>query len=312
MDAIRRLGIGLAALGRPAYINVGSAGELPPERSVEAMREATWSVLDAAYAAGVRWVDAARSYGRAEEFLGGWLAARDPEGVRVSSKWGYTYVGEWKTEAKVHEVKEHSLGRFQAQYEETRSLLDGYLAVYQVHSLTEESPLFQDTALQEALARLTSQGVRVGFSTSGPRQADTIRRAMGLEVAGQRLFSTVQSTWNILETSAGDALSEAHDAGLHVLLKEVLANGRLAVQPPSEVRDLASKHDARPDAVALAAALSNPWADTVLIGAVSTGQLRANLSATDVLLDEGDLEELARPNVPAERYWAERSALSWT
>ncbi|MES9604272.1 aldo/keto reductase [Actinomadura sp. NPDC000929] len=311
MDAIRRLGVGLAALGRPAYINVGSAGELPPGRSVEAMRKATWSVLDAAYAAGVRWVDTARSYGRAEEFLGGWLEARAPEGVRVSSKWGYAYVGEWKTDAKVHEVKEHSLGRFQTQYEETRRLLGGHLAVYQVHSLTEESPLFQDVPLQEALAQLAGEGVRVGFSTSGPRQADTIRRAMGLEAAGQRLFSTVQSTWNILETSAEDALREAHENGLHVLLKEVLANGRLAVQPPVEVQDVASKHHAGPDAVALATALSKPWAGTVLIGAVSPTQLQANLAATEVLLDEGELEELAGLNVPAERYWAERSALSW-
>lgn len=135
---------------------------------------------------------------------------------------------------------------------------------------------------------------------------------MGLEVAGQRLFSTVQSTWNILEPSAGEALREADDAGLHVLLKEVLANGRLAVRPPLEVENLASKHDVGPDAVALAAALSNPWAGTVLIGAVSTAQLQTNLAAADVLLDEGDLEELAKPAVPAERYWAERSALSWT
>ncbi|MEU8125093.1 aldo/keto reductase [Spirillospora sp. NPDC049024] len=312
MNAIRRLGIGLAALGRPAYINVGSAGELPPGRSVEAMREATWSVLDAAYAAGIRWVDAARSYGRAEEFLGGWLEARAPAGVRVSSKWGYAYVGDWKTDAEVHEVKEHSLDRFQAQYEETRSLLDGHLSVYQVHSLTEESPLFQDVPLQAALAQLTAEGVRVGFSTSGPRQSDTIRRAMELEVSGQRLFSTVQSTWNLLETSAEDALREAHGAGLHVLLKEVLANGRLAVRAPAEVRDLAAKYEVGPDAVAMAAALGRPWAGTVLIGAVSPTQLRANLAVTDVRLGEGDLEELAGLSVPPERYWAERSALSWT
>ncbi|MES9542366.1 aldo/keto reductase [Actinomadura sp. NPDC000600] len=312
MNAIRRLGIGLAALGRPAYINVGSAGELPPGRSVEAMREATWSVLDAAYAAGIRWVDAARSYGRAEEFLGGWLEARAPAGVHVSSKWGYAYVGDWKTDAEVHEVKEHSLDRFQAQYEETRSLLDGHLSVYQVHSLTEESPLFQDVPLQAALAQLTAEGVRVGFSTSGPRQSDTIRRAMELEVSGQRLFSTVQSTWNLLETSAEDALREAHGAGLHVLLKEVLANGRLAVRAPAEVRDLAAEHEVGPDAVAMAAALGRPWADTVLIGAVSPAQLQANLAVTDVRLGEGDLEELAGLSVPPERYWADRSALSWT
>lgn len=311
MNATQRLGLGLAAIGRPAYINEGRAAELPADRSVEQMRDATWNVLDAAYAAGIRWVDAARSYGRAEEFLGGWLTARSPDGVTVSSKWGYTYVGRWETDAPLHEVKEHSLDRYRAQYDESRALLDGHLSVYQVHSLTEESPLFREARLQEALAEAVADGVRVGFSTSGPGQADTIRRAMSLEVAGQPLFSTVQSTWNVLETSAEDALREANDAGLHVLLKEVLANGRLATRPPVTVRDIASREHVGPDAVALSAALSRPWADTVLLGAVSPAQLENNLAATGVTLAKDDLEALADLAVQPRDYWAERSALPW-
>ncbi len=311
VDTIRRLGIGLAALGRPAYINVGRTDELPPDRSVEAMRAATWDVLDAAHAAGVRWVDAARSYGRSEEFLGGWLAERAPEGVTVSSKWGYTYVGDWKTDAPVHEVKEHSLERYRAQYAETRRFLGRFLSVYQVHSLTDDSPLFGDVRLQEALAEAAADGVRVGFSTSGPKQKDVIRRAMSLEVDGQRLFSTVQSTWNLLEPSAEEALREAHEAGLHVLLKEVLANGRLAVQPPAAARTVASSKGVKPDALALGAALSRPWADTVLVGPVSTAQLEANLTATEVELDADDMDALSGLSVPPERYWAERGALPW-
>lgn len=275
------------------------------------MRDATWEVLDAAYASDIRWVDAARSYGRAEEFLGGWLSARAPDGVTVSSKWGYTYVGEWKMDAPVHEVKEHSLERYQAQCKETRALLNGHLSVYQVHSLTEGSPLFKDTRLQAALAEAAAEGVRVGFSTSGPGQSDTIRRAMTLEVSGQSIFSTVQSTWNILETSAEDALLEAHEAGLHVLLKEVLANGRLATRPPESVQTVASRKRVGPDAVALAAALSKPWAGTVLMGAVSPAQLQANLMATQVSFDEDDLELMAELSVPPGIYWAERSELPW-
>ncbi|TDC87380.1 aldo/keto reductase [Actinomadura sp. 7K507] len=312
MNAIQRLGVGLAALGRPAYINVGRADELPPDRSMEAMREATWNVLDVAYSAGIRWVDAARSYGKAEEFLGGWLSARAPEGVTVSSKWGYAYVGEWKTDAPVHEVKQHDLDRYRAQYEETRTFLDGHLSVYQVHSLTGDSPLFQDVRLQEALAESAADGVQVGFTTSGPRQPETIRRAMELEVSGQRLFSTVQSTWNLLETSAEEALREAHGAGLRVLVKEVLANGQLAVRPPAAVRTVASGKGVQPDALALAAALSRPWADIVLVGAVSTTQLVANLAATEVDLDEDEVETLSGLGVPPESYWADRGALPWT
>jgi aryl-alcohol dehydrogenase-like predicted oxidoreductase len=310
--SVRRLGLGLAALGRPAYINVGRAEELPPERGVDDLRKASWDVLDAAYEAGVRWVDAARSYGRSEEFLGGWLAARRPDDVTVSSKWGYAYVGGWRLDADVHEVKEHSLERFREQYAETRRFLGDRLAVYQVHSLTVDSPLFGDKALQAALARVAEDGVRLGFSTSGPRQADTVRQALELDVDGRRLFTTVQSTWNLLEPSVGDALREAHEAGAHVLVKEALANGRLAVDPAEPMQRVARRHGVGPDAVALAAVLSQGWADTVLIGAVSTAQLASNLEALGLVLDASDRETLGSLAVAPERYWKERAALPWT
>ncbi|MEU6034728.1 aldo/keto reductase [Actinomadura sp. NPDC047616] len=308
---MRRLGLGLAALGRPAYINVGRGDQLPDRRGVEEMRAATWDVLDTAYEAGIRWVDAARSYGLAEEFLGGWLDARGHDDVVVSSKWGYAYVGGWRMDADVHEVKEHSLARYRAQYAETRGLLGKRLSVYQVHSLTHDSPLFSDVALQAALAEAADEGVRVGFSTSGPRQGDTVRKAMELEVAGRRLFNAVQSTWNLLEPSVGDALREAHEAGAHVLVKEAMANGRLAVQAPEVVRDVAARHGVGPDAVALAAVLAQEWAGTVLLGAVSPAQLESNLAAATVSLGEEELAEVMALAVPPERYWAERSALPW-
>jgi aryl-alcohol dehydrogenase-like predicted oxidoreductase len=50
-------------------------------------------VLDAAVESGIGDVDVARSYGRAEEFLAGWLAARPGVRMGVGSKWGYRYVG---------------------------------------------------------------------------------------------------------------------------------------------------------------------------------------------------------------------------
>src|SRR5467141_2719276 len=86
--AVSRIGLGLAAVGRPAYITLGRAADLGADRSGEAMRSRSHALLDAAYAAGVRYVDVARSYGRAEEFLGAWLSARDllPGEMTVGSK----------------------------------------------------------------------------------------------------------------------------------------------------------------------------------------------------------------------------------
>jgi aryl-alcohol dehydrogenase-like predicted oxidoreductase len=306
-----RLAVGLAALGRPAYINVGRVEALPAGRSVDDLRAASWAVLDAAYAAGLRWVDAARSYGRAEEFLAGWLTDRGHQDVTVSSKWGYAYVGEWRLDAPVHEVKEHSLARFRTQLAESRALLGDRLALYQVHSLTVDSPLFDDKELVAALAELADDGVRVGFSTSGPAQADAVRRALALEVAGRPVFTSVQSTWNPLEPSVGPALAEAHRAGTLVMVKEALANGTLVVSPPKEVAELARQFGTGADAVVLAATLARPWADVVLLGPAGLGQLASNLAAREIRLDAGELDILGAIAQTPQRYWFNRSSLPW-
>ena len=88
-----RIGLGLAALGRPGYITVGHGEDFAGHIDVESMEGNAHVVLDAAFAAGVRYFDAARSYGMAEAFLGSWLEQRvhEPEDLTVGSKWGYTY-----------------------------------------------------------------------------------------------------------------------------------------------------------------------------------------------------------------------------
>jgi aryl-alcohol dehydrogenase-like predicted oxidoreductase len=305
--AVSRIGLGLAALGRPAYITVGRPGDLP-DRSVAGMRAQSFTVLDAAYAAGVRYVDVARSYGRAEEFLGGWLAERDHPDVVVGSKWGYRYVGDWQMDAVAHEVKEHSLAMFITQLAQSRALLGDRIALYQVHSATLDSGLFDDPALLGALAELRDQGVLVGLTTSGPHQADTIRRALPLAVDGQPLFGAAQVTWNLLEPSVASAAAEASAAGWPILIKEAAANGRLApggTAPPA-LTELAATHGVTEDAVALAAALANPWATVVLSGAVTVPQLDSNLTALTV----ARLPDLNLAEPPA-HYWAARSARPW-
>jgi aryl-alcohol dehydrogenase-like predicted oxidoreductase len=110
-----RIGLGLAALGRPGYLNLGHGGDLGADRSVEALCRHAHGVLDAAYESGVRAFDAARSYGRAEEFLGQWLESRRPEDVTVSSKWGYVYTAGWKVDADPPEVKHHDVDTLRRQ-----------------------------------------------------------------------------------------------------------------------------------------------------------------------------------------------------
>ncbi|MFI7274875.1 aldo/keto reductase [Streptomyces sp. NPDC049879] len=309
-----RIGLGLAAVGRPGYINLGRDRDLPADRSPEALRARAHDLLDAAHAHGVRYVDAARSYGRAEEFLAAWLASR-PGAARdmtVGSKWGYTYTADWRADAAVHEVKDHSATTFDRQWAESEQLLDGHLDLYQIHSVTPDSPALHDPELLGRLTRLAAGGVTVGLSTSGPDQADAIRAALGVTVDGRPLFSTVQSTWNVLETSAAAALAEAHEAGLTVIVKEALANGRLAGDAaPRELHFVAEQTGTTPDAVALAAALHQPWAGIVLSGAATTDQLTANLAAARVRLDDEQQNTLTRPAQSPAAYWRARADLPW-
>ena len=314
--AATRIGLGLAAVGRPAYINIGHDVDLPLERSVSALRERTHELLDTAYAGGVRYLDVARSYGRAEEFLGEWLDQHDDvQDVVVGSKWGYTYTADWRIDVDVHEVKDHSVATFDRQIDETRQLLPGRLSVYHVHSVTPESSALTDTALHRRLAALAADGVTVGLSTSGPAQSAAIRSALAVTVDGVPLFRSVQATWNPLEPSAGMALAEAREAGCVVIVKEALANGRLAGGVPGRatatLSALADELDATPDAIALAAALHQPWATVVLSGAATTAQLTANLRATALTLQPDHLRRLADLAEPAEQYWHHRSALAW-
>ncbi|MEU7025866.1 aldo/keto reductase [Streptomyces sp. NPDC046275] len=317
---LARFGLGTAAVGRPGYITLGRELDLPGERSVEALRDRTHALLDAAYAAGVRYFDTARSYGRAEEFLAGWLDAR-PEAaaaVTVGSKWGYTYTADWRVSGvAAHEVKEHSVAVFERQAAQTRALLGRRLDVYLVHSVTPDSPALTDPALHARLADLTAEGVRVGLSTSGPAQAETIRAARKVSVAGRPLFTAVQATWNLLEPSAGPALAEAHEAGWLVVVKEAMANGRLAGRnatgaDTAALRAVAARTGAGADAVALAAVAARPWADVVLSGAATEEQLASNLTAARLALDPADLAALDALAGEPGAYWRHRAGLAWS
>jgi aryl-alcohol dehydrogenase-like predicted oxidoreductase len=312
------IGLGLAALGRPAYINLGRAQDLGRKRSVEEMEGRCRGVLDAAWSAGVRYFDAARSYGYAERFLGLWLRDHgvDPDDVTVGSKWGYTCVGGWSLDAEVHEVKDHSLEALTRQYAQSREILGAQLDLYQIHSATVDTGVLQDAAVLEELAALAEGGVVVGLSVSGPQQKETLLQALEADVGGINPFSCVQATYNLLEQSVEPALAEAHAAGWGVIVKEVLANGRLTssnrepgfADKRTRLEGVALARGVPLDALAIAWALSHDFVDVVLSGAVNAEQLSSNLLALSV---PSPIESLGWPAETPRRYWSTRSSLPW-
>ena len=312
------LGLGTAALGRPEYLNLGHGRALGEELyDVDRLRAHAEAVLDAAWDLGVRHLDAARSYGAGEAFLGGWLAAHPGrrEQVRLGSKWGYTYVAGFERGAQTHETKDHTTATFDRQWPETLEALGGPPDLYLVHSLTSDSPALGDRDLLDRLRRLAGTGLRVGLSTSGPDQADVVRAAHALPDSP---FSTVQSTWNVLEPSVGEALAEVHQDGWLVVVKEAVANGRLTPAAeqdgpgaPADLVTVADELGVGVGAVALAAALALPFVDVVLSGASTAEQLRSNLAALDVVDELGRVDLTGLAEEPS-AYWRTRADLPWT
>lgn len=318
------IGLGLAALGRPGYINLGHGKDLDHDYAVEAMETHTHVVLDAAWEAGIRYFDAARSYGRAEAFLSSWLNGRhiDPASVTIGSKWGYTYTADWQInlpQGQKHEVKEHSLPVLQRQWQESRALLGNQLDIYQIHSATLDSGVLENEAVLAELARLRNTGTVIGLSLSGTGQTDTLWRALAIEFDGQHLFGSVQATWNILEQSTTAVLTAAHEAGLGVIIKEALANGRLtprnqalSFQPQMHtLTQLAEQHHTTVDALALAAVLNQPFVDVVLSGAAQTDHLHSNLAAINLAWRSDLADVLLEMREETAVYWQTRSNLPW-
>lgn len=315
------IGLGLAALGRPGYINLGHASDLAHGIRQDAMEQGAHSILDCAWKAGVRYFDAARSYGLAEKFLSTWLSSRNipPGSVVIGSKWGYTYTADWRVQAEFHEVKDHSLSVLQRQWRESSELLHDHLRLYQIHSATLESGVLEDPELLRELSRLKDKGVHVGLTVSGPQQGDTIRKAMTIKIDGVVLFETVQATWNLLERSVEDALSDARSAGMGVIIKEAVANGRLTERNPDPdfqeklalLKNEAASLGMSPDALAIAAALSQPFAHIVLSGAAIEDHLASNLEALSTNVPEAVLHRLRSIAETPEQYWNTRKQLPW-
>ena len=326
-----RMGLGMAALGRPGYITLDRATVFGAGgRTIEKMQNQANLVMEELFqecriSEQIPWLDCARSYGLSEQFVGEFLRHRqqDPKSVYVSSKWGYTYVADFKVEldpGAKHEIKDHSTENFLKQVKETEEHLGEYLDLYQIHSATFDSGILTDHRAHDALARCRKErGWAIGLSVSGPEQGNVIREARKIEVRSNDdsctpLFDSVQCTYNVLEQSPGEALLEAHEAGMDIIIKEGLANGRALHNPT--ILEYSKRLGCEPDQLALACILAQPFCPRVLSGAVTPEQLTSNLKAQEVankLIESKSLlkEIMAATCVDSDIYWSDRAALAW-
>ncbi|MBT2161781.1 aldo/keto reductase [Zobellia barbeyronii] len=312
-----QIGLGMAALGRPEYINIDAGNR---DKSEVAFRANALKVLDEAYEKGVRYFDTAPSYGKGEEFLKAWHNSRKHTDVVLGTKWGYTYVANWELGYDgPHEVKEHSLEKLTEQWQVSKELLPS-LEYYQIHSATFESGVLQNKPVLEKLLDIKrTTGLKIGMSTSGPNQKEVIENALQIRIDGEVVFDSFQVTFNMLEQAVLPVLRDIKLQGKKLIVKEAMANGRVFKNEKypqyqslyATLQTLAKRYEVGVDAIALRYVMDAIQPDYVLSGAADINQLEQNLKANSFTLNEEELAELTKAKVNSKVYWEERSQLSW-
>jgi aryl-alcohol dehydrogenase-like predicted oxidoreductase len=108
---------------------------------------------------------------------------------------------------------------------------------------------------------------------------------------------------------------------MKVVVKESLANGRLThgnrednemFSPHvARIREVAEARGTTVEMLALGAALARPWADVVLTGAATVGQVESNVAALELAYDAALEEQLRSISIASDEYWRGRSFFKW-
>ena len=310
-----KIGLGLAALGRPGYINIGHDNDLGSDKSKSSMRDYCHQVLDFAYSNGVRYFDTARVYGEAEEFLSSWIRKKSQFNGFVGSKWGYEYLANWEVNADKHERKDHSAAFLKQQWVETRMNLGKNVDLYHIHSVTPESSVLDDPAVIKELEIIKKNGLEIGISTSGPEQKKTIEKFLKINEK-LKLFSFLQSTVNIFEQSCIPILKEAHNQKINIIAKEVFSNGLLTnankdyhQEQLQNLQNIAKEINLTLEQLSYLWVYQLPFIKIILTGASTINQLQENLNCLKKL--NTTIPNLDNLNLSVEDYWSTRKSLSW-
>ena len=312
-----KLGLGTAALGRPQYINIRTKNI--QKTDLATFRKHSFSVLEEAYALGVRYFDTAPGYGLAEALILEWLQTKNDPTIEIATKWGYTYTANFDKNAIIHEVKEHSLAKLNAQWEFSKQLLP-YLKVYQIHSATIATGVLENSKVLERLASLKKEhNLKIGLTTTGKNQAEVIKKALNITVDGASLFDLFQVTYNFLDQSLLEIIEEIIHENKSIIIKEALANGRVFRNESypyynkmyEVLEGISKKHNVGVDAISLKYCEQTVPNSIVLSGASTNAQLKQNLQLNTFSLSHNEIELLNSFKIAPEFYWKERKQLIW-
>lgn len=313
-----KIGLGLAALGRPDYINIRSEKDV--DKSIDAFKINAFKVLDDSYAFGIRDFDVAPSYGLGEQFLLEWNNTRHYKDINLSTKFGYTYVANWEVGfSGRHEIKEHTISKLNEQWEVSKALLPN-LKIYQIHSATIDSGVLINKAVLARLNELKqAHHLKIGLTSSGTEQVKIIEEAQKVAFDGEDLFDSYQVTFNLFEQSCFDILNQLLAKGKTIIIKEALANGRVFRNTKfpeyqsvyKYLGQLSLKYAAGIDAIALRFIIDYLEPSLILSGASNSHQVKENLNTLNFKLNNTEISKLKSFAISPQSYWQERSDLQW-
>lgn len=312
-----KLGLGTAALGRPQYINIRF--QTGGKSNLETFKKNSFSVLETAYNKGVRYFDTAPGYGLAEALVLEWLQTKNDASIQIATKWGYTYTANFNENATVHEVKEHSLAKLNAQWNFSKQLLP-YLKVYQIHSATIETGVLENSEVLERLASLKKEhNLKIGLTTTGTNQTEVIKKALNVTVNGTSLFDLFQVTYNLLDQSLLEISEELIHQNKSIVIKEAMANGRVFRNESyphynkmyAILESISKKHAVGIDAISLRYCEQTIPNSVVLSGESNNVQLKQNLHLNTFSLSNNEIDLLNSFKISPEFYWKERKQLIW-
>jgi aryl-alcohol dehydrogenase-like predicted oxidoreductase len=284
--------------------------------------EATRAVVDAAIDSGITLLDTADIYGgagRSEEILGEVLEGRRDQ-VVLATKFGHRDVdmgfgpaaGAKGGRAYIRRAVERSLTRLRTDY----------IDLYQIHTPDPRTPVEETLS---ALGELVTEGkVRyIGHSNfAGWQIAEAVAAAREL---GTAPFISAQNHWSLLERGAeAEVVPASVHFGLGVLPFFPLANGMLTGkirrgQDPREGTRLheragyiteekldqveglaawAEQHGHSLLEVAIGTLAALPGCTSVIAGATSPEQVRANAAAAGWIPEPDEIVEISKITAP--------------
>jgi aryl-alcohol dehydrogenase-like predicted oxidoreductase len=272
------------------------------------------TVVDAAIEAGVTLLDTAEAYstGRSEEIIGEVLAGRRDQVVIATKFGGHSDMGYGRAagakggRSYIRRAVEHSL----------RRLRTDYIDLYQLHRPDPVTPIEETIS---ALTELVHAGLVRYIGHSNFTAVQIAAAAAAARDLRAVPFISAQNHWSMLERAVEqDVVPAARQSGLGVLPYFPLANGLLAGKirrgvPPASGTRLAGREsyitDAKLDAIealadwsqqhgrtvldiAIGGLAALPGCTSVIAGATSPEQVRANAAAGEWEPGPAELTEI--------------------